>query len=63
MDTSRKLEHAQTDRQEHAVQPVLPPLASLGLLCRAMSCRAELCVVMRGLVGLTEAHVLSANSD
>lgn len=33
------------------------------LAYRAVPCRAETCVVMRGLVGLTEAHVLSANSD
>lgn len=37
-----------------------PPLASSW---HAVPCRAEPCVVMRALVGLTEAHVLSANSD
>lgn len=43
LDSNRKIEHAKTGRHAHTVQPVSPPLASLGLLCCAMSCRAVCC--------------------
>lgn len=65
---NRKVEHArmQPDTHPHAYAHAQSSQCYLCwplLAYCAVPCRAEPRVVMRGLVGLTEAHVLSANSD